>query len=90
MNYVNFVKRCKEHGYTPSALVNELGISDGNLGSWKKGGNPSPAVLKRLSEKLQCSTDFLLGFDDTSISSKDILGIFWMQLLKQWKQSRKE
>lgn len=73
MNYDNFVQKCKEIGYTPSGLVKELGISDGNLGSWKKGGNPSLAVLNQLSEKLQCSTDYLLGVEDTSVTPKDIL-----------------
>ncbi len=73
MNYDNFVQKCKENNYTPSALVKELGISDGNLGSWKKGGNPSPAVLNQLSDKLKCSTDYLLGVEDTSVTPKDIL-----------------
>ena len=73
MNYDNFVQKCKEIGYTPSGLVKELGISDGNLGSWKKGGNPSLAVLNQLSEKLNCSTDYLLGVEDTSVTPKDIL-----------------
>lgn len=73
MNYDNFVQKCKEIGYTPSGLVKELGISDGNLGSWKKGGNPSLAVLNQLSDKLKCSTDYLLGVEDTSVTPKDIL-----------------
>lgn len=73
MDYGNFVDKCKENGYTPSALVKELGISDGNLGSWKKGGNPSPAVLKQITDKLHCSTDYLLGIDNTSVTTKDII-----------------
>ncbi|MCM1276478.1 MAG: helix-turn-helix domain-containing protein [Lachnospiraceae bacterium] len=73
MNYDNFVQKCKEHNYTPSGLVKELGISDGNLGSWKKGGNPSLSVLNQLANKLKCSTDYLLGVEDTSVTPKDIL-----------------
>ena len=73
MNYSNFAERCKEYGYSPSGLVKELGISDGNLNSWKTGGNPSPAVLEQLMNKLNCTSDFLLGMESVSVSPKNLL-----------------
>ena len=73
MNYSNFAERCKEYGYSPSGLVKELGISDGNLNRWKKGGNPSPAVLEQLMNKLNCTSDFLLGMESVSVSPKNLL-----------------
>lgn len=72
MNYDGFLAKCNEQDISPSDLLEKIGVSSGNLGSWKKNGNPSPAVLKQLSTELKCSTDFLLGIEETSITPKNV------------------
>lgn len=48
-------------GVKLTPLLQQLGLSKGNLSNWKKGGMPSADVLARLADALDCSTDFLLG-----------------------------
>jgi len=70
MDYNKFVDRCKGKKIAPSALLEKMGISTGNLSSWKKGGNPSMSVIQRLSEELDCSIDYLNGNESVSIQPK--------------------
>lgn len=72
MNYNNFTDRCKEKKIAPSALLEKMGISTGNLSSWKNGGNPSMSVMHRLSKELDCSIDFLNGNETVSIQPKKL------------------
>jgi len=60
LNYDAFKKRCKEKGYSPSSLVVALGLSTSNITNWKNGGNPSYETLIKMSQILECSTEYLL------------------------------
>lgn len=64
MNYEAFEKLCKEKGTTPTALSLNIGLKKGNTTSWRNGGNPSVEVLLRLSDELNCTTDYLLRGND--------------------------
>ena len=64
MNYDKFKYLCKKKGTTPTALTLELGLSKGNASSWKKGGNPSVEILLKISNRLDCSIDYLLDLTD--------------------------
>ena len=41
-------------------LVTELGMSQGNLSKWKKGGMPKADTLARIAEKLGFSVSYLV------------------------------
>ena len=60
MFYENLKKACLNNSTTPSELLKEFKMSTGNTGRWKKGGVPSADVLKKFSERLNVSIDFLL------------------------------
>lgn len=64
MNYDKFDKLCKDRGTTPTALTLKLGLSKGNASSWKRSGNPSVAILIRISKELDCSVDYLLDLTE--------------------------
>ncbi len=64
MNYNALKKRCEEKGTSPSQLAMELGISKSNITNWKNGGNPSYEALLKMSQILECSTDYLLQKND--------------------------
>jgi transcriptional regulator with XRE-family HTH domain len=49
-------------GLNQEALARELGVSKGAVGNWEVGTNvPGPASLRKISELLKVSVDFLLG-----------------------------
>jgi transcriptional regulator with XRE-family HTH domain len=64
MNYEGFKNICKKRGTSATAVIAELGLTTANTGSWKNGGDPSAKVLKQLSERLDVTTDYLLGLTD--------------------------
>lgn len=64
MNYDAFKARCKEKGTSPTGIVTKLGISKGNVTSWKNGGNPSIEVLVQIADILECSVDYLLDVEE--------------------------
>lgn len=58
----SYLEKCR---IKQSDLSKATGISSGNISDWKKGKSfPSAEKLVRISEYLNCSTDFLLGISD--------------------------
>jgi len=70
--YERLKDACKNSNTTATAVTLELGLSRGNLSRWKAGGVPSIEVLIKFSERLNVSTDFLLGKDNNKLPSKAI------------------
>lgn len=68
MNYALFERLCGEKGTNPTALARKLGLSKGNTSNWKNGGNPSVAILCKLADELNCTTDSLLGRENEHVS----------------------
>ena len=73
MFYERLKNACKAKGTTPSVVTKEVGITTANTGRWKHGGMPSVEVLLKFAERLETSTDYLLGRTDTK-SPMDIPG----------------
>jgi len=73
MFYNRLKESCAKEKTTITALLKEFNLSTGNTGSWKNGGMPSTEVLKKLSERLKVSSDYLLGNTDdpTPLGLKD-------------------
>ena len=66
MDYLLFETLCKSNGTTPTAISRKLGISKANTTNWKNGGNPSVEVLCKIADELNCTTDCLLGRQNTT------------------------
>ena len=71
MFWDNLIAECSRQGIKISPLLKELGISTGNLSSWKRGGNVHSDSLLALSQKLGVSTDYLLT--GKRVSSQDAI-----------------
>ena len=71
MFYEQLEKLCKLYKTSPSAVVQELGMSKGTMSNWKKGGIPNGDAVVRFAEHFKVSTDFLLLGVDT-FSNSDI------------------
>lgn len=55
----------KEKGFSQKEFARLLGISPGNLCEWEKGRiEPSIFYLRKISELLKISVDYLLGLED--------------------------
>lgn len=61
MDFNKFRTACAAKGTSPTALVTKLGLSSGNVTSWKNGGNPSIEILTKIAGELDVTTDYLLG-----------------------------
>lgn len=61
MFYDNFCAICKEKGLKPTNVVNELGLSSGNMTNWKNGRTPKTEVINKIANFLNVSIDELLG-----------------------------
>lgn len=73
--YERLKKICKERGLNITKLCEEVTNSSGNLSTWKKGYMRSD-YLSLVADRLQCSTDYILGRTDiqnknTEINVKD-------------------
>ena len=59
-----FEQLCKENKTTPTAVLQSLGVSIGNMHRWKQGINPGGPMLKKIADRFNVSADYLLGIDD--------------------------
>lgn len=59
---------CVEKKITPTALCVAITGSQGNLSTWKK-GNIRTDYLISIANKLDCSTDYLLGITDNIVTN---------------------
>ena len=60
MFWDNLMAECNRQGVKVTPLIKELGISSGNLSSWKRGGAVHSDTLIAISKRLGVSTDYLL------------------------------
>lgn len=65
MFYERFCALCKIHGKTPSAVLEEIGLTRMNASLWKKGSMPSTANLQKLADYFEVPIDYLLGTHDS-------------------------
>lgn len=62
--YTRLQKLCDVNGTTVTALCKQVTGSGGNLSTWKKGYMRSD-YLSDVAKILNCSTDYLLGIEQT-------------------------
>ena len=72
MFYDIFTKKCKEKGFSPTAVLQELNISTSKLTAWKKGSVPNGNFLILISEFLDVSVDYLLTGRERSYQSIEL------------------
>jgi transcriptional regulator with XRE-family HTH domain len=55
----------KDNGYTQAQLAEKVGCSQPMIALWEKGEcEPTASAIVKLSDALNCTTDFLLGKTD--------------------------
>ena len=69
MFYENLLQICKAKNVSVTSLVEELGLSSGNLSKWKNGGKPRSDTLVKIAEKLDVSVNYLLNEDSADPKS---------------------
>lgn len=78
MFYDIYAALCKQHGKSPSAVAQELGINKSNVTNWKNNGyTPRGNVLNLIAEYFGVPIDYLLGASEqkeksSSKQEKDI------------------
>lgn len=71
MFYDNLKKICDERKTSISAVAKSLNLDKSIGTTWKRGVSPTGDVLIKLSNKLDCSVDYLLGRTDNINSHKE-------------------
>ena len=72
MFYERLQSLCKQKGTSVSNMLNELGLSTGSTGNWKKGQLPKGDILVKISKYLDTSIDFIvLGEYKADISKEE-------------------
>lgn len=65
MFYERLSGLCEKNGSTISAVtIQVLGCGNGTASSWKKGSQPSAAIVAKAAEYFGVSADYLLGLID--------------------------
>ena len=70
MFYDNFCSICKEKGFKPTKVVQELGLSSGNMTNWKNGRVPKTEVALKIANYLGVSVDYLMDKESNSNASQ--------------------
>lgn len=70
MFYERLQELCKKRKTSVSRMLNDLGLSTGNTGNWKKGQLPKGDVLVRIAEYLDASIDDIV-FGETGRGLSD-------------------
>ncbi|MDE5621292.1 MAG: hypothetical protein K2O29_00270 [Ruminococcus sp.] len=60
MFYERLCDICKEKGTSVTNMLNELGLSTGSTGNWKKGQLPKGDILMKIADYLETSIDYIL------------------------------
>lgn len=60
MFYDNLKRICKEKKVGITKIVEESGVSTGNISNWKKGVYPNSELVIYIAQQLNCTTDELL------------------------------
>ncbi len=62
MNYWEiFSKLCHDIGKKPNPVGEEIGVSTATITKWKNGAIPNGAILLKVADYFNVSTDYLLG-----------------------------
>lgn len=61
MRYPRIEERRNALGISRRQLSEMMGVTPGHLAAWVERGNIPPWALRRFSELLQCSAEYLLG-----------------------------
>lgn len=80
MFYDNFIKACNSIGKTPTAVVVAAGISKPSVTRWKKGQQPTDAILQKLADYFDIPPAELLAGEKSSPPDGDELPDVWYQL----------
>ena len=63
---------CKEKGITVTKMLNDLSLSTGSTGNWKKGQLPKGDILAKIAKYLNVSLDYIVfGEYNTGLTSDE-------------------
>lgn len=82
--YEPFRNACKEKNTTLTNVLNEVGRSDGNTGSWKNGTYPKLDIVMDIAEYLNISLDELVyGIEECKAVLLDDNQREWLSIIKR-------
>lgn len=68
MFFDRFCELCKKKGISPSKAALEIGIAKSTVSAWKNmGTSPQMAMLQKIAEYFDVTTDYLTGSDQKEI-----------------------
>lgn len=79
MFYERLQALCKKKGISITKMLNELGLSTGSTGNWKKGQLPKGDILIKIADYLDTSIDYIITGEYKTDLTKDeikIVGLY--------------
>lgn len=70
MFYEKLLQICDVKNISVTKLVEELGLSSGNLSKWKSGGKPRSDTLIKITERLGVPVAYFLNENDNDEAAK--------------------
>lgn len=70
--YTNIIALCNQHGISPTALSNDIGISAAVFGRWRDGVNPQPRMLKKVADYFGITVEALTSEDLSQIKKAEL------------------
>lgn len=70
MFYEKLLQICDVKNISVTKLVEELGLSSGNLSKWKSGGKPRSDTLIKITERLGVPVAYFLNENDNDEATK--------------------
>ena len=70
MFYEKLLQICDVKNISVTKLVEELGLSSGNLSKWKSGGKPRSDTLVKIAEKLGVPVAYFLNESDNDEATR--------------------
>ncbi|MFR7474062.1 MAG: helix-turn-helix domain-containing protein [Christensenellales bacterium] len=83
MFYERLKEICASKGVKITVLIDDLGMSSGNLSSWKKGNTPRASTIDKIADYLGVSSDYLLGRSDDPVAQKNVQNGYVIQGLSK-------
>lgn len=79
--YENFRMACMKHGTALTAVLHDLGKSDGSTGNWKKGKSPSLDTTMEIANHLRITLDELVYGEKSHARYLSSEEVEWLSIL---------
>lgn len=80
---------CAMRGTTPTSVIRKIGLSSGNVTSWKNGSSPKKDILEKLAKELDVPVSAFFDSDGTGQMQLQAEELELLEVYRKLRQSGK-